>query len=106
MRRGLLAVALVLLFPGLARAADRYAYAGGCYSVGGLAGAEQVRMQATDLGRYVLYRPDGTFVGPSGVVGAPVEWVAGDAGTLSAGTRTAGPVTPATGCAVYPEAAL
>src|SRR4051794_27905727 len=105
MRGLLLAIAVVLLAPAVARA-DRDAYAGGCYSVGGLAGAEQVRMQATDLGRYVLYRPDGTFVGPSGVVGAPVEWVAGDAGTLSAGTRTAGPVTPATGCAVYPEAAL
>ena len=73
--------------------------------MGGLAGAEQVRMQATDLGSYVLYRPDGTFAGPTGVSSAPVEWVADDAGALTASTRKAGPVTPASGCAVYPEAA-
>src|SRR4051794_41919647 len=63
-------------------------------------------MQATDLGSYVLYRHDGTFAGPNGSSSAPVEWVADDAGALTAGTRKAGPVTPDPGCAAYPEADL
>ena len=105
-RSGLLALVLVAFAASSAHAADRYSFAGGCYSVGGLAGAEQVRMQATDLGSYLLYRPDGTFAGPAGVSSAPVEWVADDAGTLTSGRVKVGPVTPASGCAVYPEAGL
>jgi hypothetical protein len=85
------------VFPAAARAADRYAYAGGCYSVPGLAGAEQVRMQATDLGRYLLYRPDGTFVTPSGIRPAPQDW---------AFEQLPAQPVPATGCAVFPEADL
>ena len=39
----------------------------GCYSLSAangrsLTGAEHVRMQATALGRYLLYLPDGTFL--------------------------------------------
>ena len=36
LRTGLLALVLVVLTAGSARAADRYSYAGGCYSVAGL----------------------------------------------------------------------
>ena len=59
-------LALAALLPGQAAAADRYALAGGCYTADrrrpACACAEQVRLQATALGRYLLYRPDGTFV--------------------------------------------
>ncbi len=65
LRSGLVVVALTLLLAAPARAQDRYAYAGGCYAVAGVAGAEQVRLQATALGRYLLYRPDGTYVTPT-----------------------------------------
>ncbi len=107
MRRwGLPALLLVAFAASSAHAADRYSFAGGCYSVGGLAGAEQVRMQATDLGSYLLYRPDGSFAGPAGVSSAPVEWVADDAGALTSGSVKVGPPTPASGCADYPEAGL
>ncbi|MBE2317753.1 Coagulation factor 5/8 type domain-containing protein [Solirubrobacter sp. CPCC 204708] len=79
-------------------ATDRYAYAGGCYAVAGLAGAEQVRMQATALGRYLLYRPDGTYVTPSGISAAPADWELTD--------ELAARIAPATGCADFPEAPL
>ena len=100
---------LTLLAAAPAHAApDRYAFAGGCYSVNGLAGAEQVRMQAADLGAYLLYRPDGTYVTPSGVSSSPAIWTL-DAGvtTLSSG-GVSKPVSfaPASGCAVFPEADL
>ena len=65
LRAGLVAVVLVLAMSAPAAAQDRYAYAGGCYAVGGIAGAEQVRMQATALGRYLLYRPDDTIATPA-----------------------------------------
>ena len=61
-------------------------------------------MQATALGRYLLYRPDGTFVTPAGVsADAGRLGVSVDAKTL---TRRADHVTPATGCAEFPEAPL
>jgi hypothetical protein len=102
-RRLLLAIVLApLLLPAAARA-DRYSYAGGCYAY---AGSGPLRMVATDLGRYLLYRPDGAFAGPAGVSGTPVEWVADDAGTLTASGVKVGPMTPAAGCAEYPEAPL
>ena len=50
---------------GAATAPTRYTLANGCYSLegpAGLAGAERVRMQATTLGSYLLYRPDRTFL--------------------------------------------
>jgi hypothetical protein len=45
----------------------RYSLANGCYTLTGadgraVAGAERVRMQATALGRYLLYRSDRRFV--------------------------------------------
>jgi hypothetical protein len=65
----LVAVAL-LATPLAARAAQpptRYSLVHGCYALtaangGSLADAGQVRMQATTLGRYLLYRPDSTFL--------------------------------------------
>ena len=64
-----LSCALLLVAPGAASAQEsRYSLAHGCYTVTGdggqpLENAEQVRLQATALGRYLLYRPDGTFLG-------------------------------------------
>jgi hypothetical protein len=76
MRRGRLGIgalmALMLLAgaPATAPAAEqqtRYSLANGCYSLAGangrtVTGGEHVRMQATTLGRYLLYREDGTFL--------------------------------------------
>ena len=56
---------LALVAPASA-AETRYSLAGGCFTRGGVPGAEAVRMQATALGRYLLYRPDGTYVGLRG----------------------------------------
>src|SRR5690349_12543030 len=104
LRTGLVVVALTLLLAAPAGAADRYSFAGGCYAVGGLAGAEQVRMQATALGRYLLYRPDGTYVTPGGISATPADWGMGaDARTLDGVPVT---ITPASGCAAFPEAPL
>lgn len=45
---------------------DRYSLQGGCYALQSsgktATGAEHVRMQATRLGSYLLYRPDGTYL--------------------------------------------
>ncbi|MDQ6914770.1 MAG: hypothetical protein M3155_03040, partial [Actinomycetota bacterium] len=70
--RGTAAVALgfVVAAPAAAGAADgptRYALANGCYALQsssgqGVAGGERLRMQATTLGSYLLYRPDRTFL--------------------------------------------
>src|SRR5213080_3235845 len=74
-RRRLLGTAVVAL--GLAAAAPtagawadaptRYTLANGCYALQGssgqvVAGGDRVRMQATTLGSYLLYRPDRTFL--------------------------------------------
>jgi hypothetical protein len=68
-------VALALLAtPAAARAAQpptRYSLVHGCYALAAangrsLADAGHVRMQATALGRYLLYRPDGTFLAAQG----------------------------------------
>src|SRR3954470_1992794 len=109
MWKAVLSVFVVLVFAAPASAAPtRYSLAGGCYAVNGLAGAEQVRMQAADLGAYLLYRPDGTYVTLAGVSPQPAIWTV-DAGatTISSG-GVSRPVTftPATGCAVFPEADL
>ena len=85
MRRLLLVVLLAMgVFAGDARAADRYALAGGCYalksgatgkfvakaadggyraSAGGAGAAEPFRLQATALGRYLLYGAKRDFMG-------------------------------------------
>ncbi|MDX6639083.1 MAG: hypothetical protein QOF12_94, partial [Solirubrobacteraceae bacterium] len=57
------------LAPTPASGADRYALAGGCYTVNGPGGkplAEQVRLKATALGRYMLYTRDGAFMTAQG----------------------------------------
>ncbi len=123
---GLLALAACwsLLGAGAAQAATptRYSIAGGCYALGGVPGAEHVRFQATTLGEYLMYLPDRTFLvaqagGDTGVAPEPslaAEWVATEATggaltftpKLAGGRAVTGVLTPADGCAVYPEAPL
>ena len=90
MRRLVLVVLLAMgVCAGDAQAQDRYSLVGGCYALksaatgkfvaktagggyrataGGAGGAEPLRMQATDLGRYLLYGAKRDFVG----VGKPL----------------------------------
>src|SRR6266511_28076 len=53
-------------FPAKPKLPDRYSFQGGCYALESsgktATGAEHIRMQATTLGRYLLYRPDGTYL--------------------------------------------
>jgi hypothetical protein len=118
--RGMAVVAAVAAgLPATAGAAQtRYSLVHGCYSLAGVPGAQRVRMQATALGHYLLYRPDRTFVAarPDGSVGVDhrpspaADWrVTGNGRfTLAAATTTLRGVTfrTATGCADYPEAEL
>ncbi len=116
MRRGLLVAAVAAVVGGVAPvgaqepeevpAPDRYDIAGGCWDVDGHA----LRLQATDLGRYLLVRPDGRFVGADGILVAPgpdAEWEAIDqpGGVVlrhEEGARlSVGP--PAAGCATLPD---
>src|SRR3954463_2059070 len=116
------AVALLTPAPSAAQAPTRYSLAGGCYALSGVSGADHVRMQATALGRYLLYQPDRTFltaqddgsVAPASAPSPAGDWRADDTG---GGTFSLTPVsggdaltgvrfTPADGCAVYPEAEL
>ncbi|MEH3033592.1 MAG: hypothetical protein PGN07_06045 [Aeromicrobium erythreum] len=129
--------------------ADRYAMAGGCYALqdprsgrwvarSGAAlaatatsrtGAAPLHFQATDLGTYLLYGADRSFVAAGSgsqvaVVSAPseaAEWTvqrgsrgftfatgkgalsAGADGTLGQGPATAFALRRTTGCAAYPE---
>ncbi len=115
--------------PSPASAADaptRYSLVHGCYALSqqgrAVRGADHVRMQATALGRYLLYTPERRFVaarlgGAGGVDTAPsaaADWRVDDAGggtfTLTAGNGRATlkgvAFAPATGCAEYPEAEL
>ncbi len=114
------ACALAVVNPASA-AQTKYSFAGGCYAASGLPGAEAVRMQATALGSYLLYRPDRTFValadGAPGVATTPspaadwtVEPATGGAFTLAPKSdpskRYSVTFTKANGCADYPEAEL
>ncbi len=131
-RRLAAAAALALAVAGHASAASaaaptRYTLVNGCYALQGpsgqvIAGADRVRMQATTLGSYLLYRPDRTFLaaqGDGGVAPAPepspaADWRVREAGegtfTLSPASGEGPTLTarfvPATGCADYPEADL
>src|SRR5207302_3509272 len=54
-----------------AGAPTRYSLANGCYALQSpsgrvVAGGERLRMQATTLGSYLLYRPDATFLAAHG----------------------------------------
>jgi hypothetical protein len=125
-----LAVALaVLAFPAAALgAADpRYGLQGGCYALqdasgNPIVGGEQVRLQATTLGRYLLYRPDKTFLAAQedgSLARAPQPRPAADFSVddAASGTFTIAPQSapkqartvrfaPAQGCAIFPEAEL
>src|SRR4051812_34461814 len=64
-----LLAALILAVPVTAQASTqtRYSLVHGCYALTGangqaVKGGENVRMQATTLGRYLLYRSDSTFL--------------------------------------------
>src|SRR3954447_16969398 len=116
------AAALAAPASSAAQAPTRYSLAGGCYALNGVSGAKHVRMQATALGRYLLYLPDRTFlaapdegsVAPPGAPSPAADWRVEDAGggtftlTPVAGGRALAGVrfTAAEGCAVYPEADL
>ena len=139
------------LFAPSANAADVYSYAGGCYvlrdaaanryvardslgystSATSVAAATPFRMQATALGRYLLYGPDGKMpataalntLAPTATPGPTADWKVEDGGStvrltsFSTGKQLAvgalgrlaqgAPATwtfqPAQGCATFPE---
>ena len=142
-RAALAALAMAVLPVASAQSQEsptRYSLAGGCYTVNGpsgqpIAGAERVRMQATTLGRYLLYLPDRTFVAaqsdgtvePAPAPSPAADWrvarrrrrhvhalagVGRRAGArrrrhaCAGGERRPRHLRRAEGCAVYPEAAL
>jgi hypothetical protein len=106
---------------------NRYTLQGGCYAIqddGGkvIGGAEQIRMQATDLGSYLLYRPDKTYLAaqsdgslaPATTPSPASDFVVADGNGVN---FTMAPKSapdrkqtvrfaPAQGCAVFPEAEL
>src|SRR3954468_10189632 len=107
------------------RAPTRYSLVHGCFALksGGKAipGAAHVRMQATALGSYLLYRPDRTFlaaqdgpVSPAGEPSPAADWVVKKSkGVFTLTPKSGGgPVLKkvrfirAKKCATYPEAAL
>lgn len=114
-----------LVAPSMASAQSaptRYSLAGGCYALDGVPGGEKVRMQASGLGSYLLYRADGTFIsaganGAYAVAAQPspaADWTVTEAGagafriapaSAPNDLRTMRPTTT-TGCADYPEAPL
>ena len=74
MRKTLLGLVAALVLSSTAQAAEtRYSLQGGCWSLNGIAGAEQVRMQATALGSYLLLRPDNTYVTADGTATEPSD---------------------------------
>jgi microsomal dipeptidase-like Zn-dependent dipeptidase len=103
---GALAVALVLVAPASAasQTPTRYSLAGGCHGLRSapsgqtVPGAERLRMQATTLGSYLLYRPDGMVlavqeggsVTPEAKASPAADWRVADAG---AGTFTLSPAS-------------
>lgn len=112
---------------GAATAPTRYTLANGCYTLQtpagqAIPGADRLRMQATTLGSYLLYRADRTFlaaqsdgsVAPAPEPSPAADWRVEESGsgtfTLSPASPNGRPLTaravPASGCAVYPEADL
>jgi microsomal dipeptidase-like Zn-dependent dipeptidase len=110
-RSAALGILLALSAAPAEAAPTRYSLANGCYRIEGLPNAERVRMQASALGRYLLYRPDGTYVTARGVAEAPAEWrverARGGRFTLTErDARATVRFVRTTGCAVFPEAEL
>jgi hypothetical protein len=122
-----LAASLVAASPAAADGLDRYSLQGGCYALQDangkpVAGGEQIRMQATDLGSYLLYRPDKTFLAaqsdgslapadaPSPAADFVVENGNGVNFTIAPKSSpkqvTTARFAPADGCAAFPEAEL
>jgi len=116
-----LVLVLVALLLGVAAdaRADRYSAAGGCFDVhvgGDALAADPLRFRATRLGEYLLYgtAEDHVALGADGRVvrvaepSPAAEWRLGADGTLTnvGSGRSLGVATlsPATGCAVLPEA--
>src|SRR5690242_13055820 len=117
------ALALLLALPAVAAATPtRYSLQGGCFAITSasgqtLAGADQIRMQATDLGSYMLYRPDHRFLAaqPDGsltaadapspaadfVVSGPSAGVFTIAPKSDANQKSTVRFAPAKGCAVF-----
>src|SRR3954452_21180565 len=107
-----------------AKQPTRYSLVHGCYALKAsgkaVPGGEHVRMQATALGSYLLYRPDRTFlaaqdgsVAPASDPSPAADWVVKGKRVFTLTPKSgSGPVlkkilfTRATGCATYPEAAL
>ena len=125
MRRLWVVLLALLLLPATASAQDsRYSLAGGCFTLSVEGGpTERVRMQATGLGTYLLYREDRTFLAaqddgamapapePSPAADWSVEEAGGGAFTLAPLSAPDGPkktarFAPAEGCPEYPEAPL
>src|SRR4051794_32876691 len=123
------AAVLAGLLPATAATAapDRYSLQAGCYALQDgngkpIAGGGQIRMQATDLGSYMLYRPDKTFLAaqadgtlapadaPSPAADFTVQDGNGVNFTIAPASNpkqsTAVRFAPAQGCAVFPEADL
>ncbi len=108
----------------------QYSVANGCYALHDadrgrvVPGGERVRLKATTLGSYLLYRPDRTFlaasasgsVAPAAGPSPAADWQVQDTGrpevfALSPASQPGRVLlrvrfVPARGCAVYPEAAL
>ena len=66
---------------------DRYAMAGGCYSMAG----QPIRFQATDLGSYLLYTRDESFVSADGLADEPSETPTGPRRGATAATPSGSP---------------
>ena len=122
-------LALAIAAPTWAAGPTRYSVANGCYALQSadtgrtVPGAERLRLKATTLGSYLLYRPDRTFlaaqadgsVAPAAQPSPAADWrVADAAGATFALSPASQPgrallrvrFVPASGCAVYPEADL
>jgi len=101
---------------------DRYAMTRGCYSMAG----QPIRFQATDLGSYLLYTRDRSFVSAGGLADEPSEnadwtargrdgrftfqlpdgrWLTTSGGGFTAGARAQRfSLSTTSGCPTYPEA--
>src|SRR3954468_19802380 len=99
--------AVALAAPAVAQASpSRYALAGGCYQLIGasgttLPGADKVRMQASGLGRFLLYRDDRSYLAstPGGLSPLPAPDARADWSVGGANNDRSFPLTPESGSA-------